>query len=391
MYTPKTMPASSPTHATNCNCPACSGVNCFERPRFFGGQLLTDQDLAAAQQYVIEKNKLHNRYLVGTGVVCGLMVKCDPCCDGSVVVETGYAIDCEGNDIVLCQESSFDVLSYLKQRKQQDDLPYCGHTVYNKKTQPVDEEKEYLLILSYAEEMAKPMTALVRNNGCNTSRCEPSRIRETFRFDLIETRTDKPDLRRIKISDLIPDQSFLGQVIACFKTFPEVVRAAQSAANGENQLSNNNLDALNTPFKQIRNLVMEFYQKEPAIRCDLPAKIAALEKGFQAANTPEEKKKFATSMLALLLQLLLDCICNALLVRCPECNEGEGVVLACVTVQGGKIEKICNIVRKQLITGPSLQYWMQPLFSSIETLLDFMCCDLDIVEWIEKQLAQQQR
>jgi len=387
MYTPKTMPASSPTHATNCNCPACSGVNCFERPRFFGGQLLTDQDLAAAQQYVIEKNKLHNRYLVGTGVVCGLMVKCDPCCDGGVVVETGYAIDCEGNDIVLCQEASFDVLGYLKKRKHQEDLPYCGPS-YNKKVQPVEEEKEYLLVLSYAEEMAKPITALVRDNGCNTSRCEPSRIRETFRFDLVEARTDKIDLRRLKVSDLIPDQSFLGQVIACFQTFQEVVRAVQAAGEGEKNLANN-IAALDGAFKQMRNLVMEFYKKEPAIRCELPLKIAEFEKGFQSANNQREKQKFALYMAALLLQILLDCVCNALLVRCPECCEGEGVVLACITLQGNRIEKICNIVRKQLITGPSLQYWMQPLFSSIETLLNFMCCDLDIVELIEQKLSQQ--
>ncbi|MBW4518163.1 MAG: hypothetical protein KME16_00325 [Scytolyngbya sp. HA4215-MV1] len=389
MYTAKPIPASSSTHATHCNCPACRGVNCFERPRFFAGQPLTDKDLEAAQRYVIEKNKLHNRYLVGTGVVCGLMVKCDPCCDGSVVVETGYAIDCDGNDIVLCQEASFDVLGYLKKRKNQEDLPYCGHTVYNKKAQPVDEKKEYLLVLSYAEEMAKPITALVRDNGCNNSRCEPSRIRETFQFDLIETRTDKPDLRKLKVSDLIPDQSFLGQVIACFKTFQEVVRASQAAAEGEKQLGNDNVTALNAAFKQIRNLVMDFYQKEPTIRCDLPAKIADLEKGFQAANTPKEKQNFAVYMVALLLQLLLDCVCDALLVRCPECKDGEGVVLACITIQGGKIEKICNIVRKQLITGPSLQYWMQPLFSSLETLLDFICCDFDIVELIEQQLSHQ--
>ncbi|MEH2048247.1 hypothetical protein [Nostoc sp.] len=389
MYTSKTMPVNSPPHATNCNCPTCRGVNCFERPRFFGGQRLTDQDLESAQRYVIEKNKLHNRYLVGTGVVCGLMVKCDPCCDGSVVIETGYAIDCDGNDIMLCQEASFDVLGYLKKQKQQEDLPYCGHTVYNKKAQFVEEKKEYLLILSYAEEMAKPITALVRDNGCNNSRCEPSRIRETFRFDLVETRTDKPDLRRLKVSDLIPDQSFLGQVIACFKTFQEVVRAVQASGEGERNLAENTA-ALDGSFKQIRNLVMEFYKKEPVIRCDLPAKIAVIEKGFQAADTPEEKQKFAVYMAYLLIQLMLDCVCNALLVRCPECcNEGEGVVLACITLQGNKIEKICNIVRKQLITGPSLQYWIQPLFSSLETILGFICCDFDFLDRIEQQLSQQ--
>ncbi|MEH2455963.1 hypothetical protein [Nostoc sp.] len=339
--------------------------------------------MEAAQRYVMEKNKLHNRYLVGTGVVCGLMVKCDPCCDGSVVIETGYAIDCEGNDIVLCQEASFDVLSYLKKRKQQDDLPYCGHTVYNKKAQFVEEKKEYLLILSYAEEMAKPITALVRDNGCNNSRCEPSRIRETFRFDLVETRTDKPDLRRLKVSDLIPDQSFLGQVRACFKTFSEVVSTLKLNSGGIADLT-----TLNALFKQIRSLVMELYKKEPTIRCDLPAKVAEIENLFQSTEDSEKKQQYVSYLLALLVQLLLDCVCNALLVQSPECNEGEGVVLACITIQGGKIEKICNIVRKQLITGPALQYWMQPLFSSIETLLNFICCDVNLVELMEKQLSQ---
>jgi len=387
MYTAKTMPATSPTHATNCNCPACSGVNCFERPRFFGGQRLDAQDLEAAQRYVIEKNKLHNRYLVGTGVVCGLMVKCDPCCDGSVVIETGYAIDCDGNDIALCQETFFDVLGYLKKKKQED-LPYCGHGAFKPKIEPVEEEKEYLLILSYAEEMIKPVTALVRDNGCNNSRCEPSRIRETFRFDLVETRTDKPPLSQIKITDLIPDQSFLGQVIACFKTFQEVLKAFQAAGEGEKNLAVGNTAALDGAFKQLRNLVMEFYKKEPAIRCDLPLKIAEIEKGFQAAGTPEEKQKYAVLLAAMLIQLLLDCFCDALLVRCPECCEGEGVVLACITIQGHRIKKICNLARKQLITGPSLQYWMQPLFSSIETLLTAMCCDLDLIKLMERRLLR---
>src|SRR5438552_12275393 len=90
-------------------CPTCGGVECFERPRYFCGQLLTDKDLDAAQRYVIEKNKLHNRYLVGTGVVCGLAVRCDPCDECAVTVEPGHAIDCCGNDIVLSEQAPFNV------------------------------------------------------------------------------------------------------------------------------------------------------------------------------------------------------------------------------------------------------------------------------------------
>ncbi|HEX6324243.1 MAG TPA: hypothetical protein VFZ36_11000, partial [Vicinamibacterales bacterium] len=79
-------------------CPACGGLQCLCRPRFFPGQLLTDQDLNRLQQYVIDKNKLHNRYLHGWGVACGLEVVCDVCESSHVVVRPGYALSPCGDD-----------------------------------------------------------------------------------------------------------------------------------------------------------------------------------------------------------------------------------------------------------------------------------------------------
>src|SRR5512144_3094631 len=73
-------------------CPACGGLQCLCRPRFFPGQLLTDEDLNRLERYVVEKNRLHNRYLVGWGVACGLEVVCDACDGDRVVVRTGYAL-----------------------------------------------------------------------------------------------------------------------------------------------------------------------------------------------------------------------------------------------------------------------------------------------------------
>ena len=60
-------------------CPVCGGLECLCRPRFFAGQLLSEEDLRALDHYIIEKNKLHNRYLHGWGVVCGLEVVCHEC------------------------------------------------------------------------------------------------------------------------------------------------------------------------------------------------------------------------------------------------------------------------------------------------------------------------
>ena len=46
----------------------------MQRPRYFDGQLLTQAELTCDQAYVMAKNRLHNRYLHGWGVVCGLRV-----------------------------------------------------------------------------------------------------------------------------------------------------------------------------------------------------------------------------------------------------------------------------------------------------------------------------
>src|SRR5262245_31843991 len=87
-------------------CPACGGLECLCRPRFFAGQLLTDEDLTRLERYIVEKNKLHNRYLHGWGVVCGLEVVCDPCTTTNVIVQTGYALSPCGEDIVVCKDQS---------------------------------------------------------------------------------------------------------------------------------------------------------------------------------------------------------------------------------------------------------------------------------------------
>jgi hypothetical protein len=82
-------------------------------------------------------------------------------------------------------------------------------------------------------------------------------------------------------------------------------------------------------------------------------------------------------MFGRLLQYLIDCICDALLVPCPPCD-GEGVLLACLTVNDGKVVKICNIVRTQLLTGPAVRYYIQPLFTALHKLFEYLCCELDL-------------
>src|SRR5262245_12368229 len=47
----------------------------FDRLNYFFGQLLSANDFRAEQQYFREKIKLHNRYLHGHGIACGLCVR----------------------------------------------------------------------------------------------------------------------------------------------------------------------------------------------------------------------------------------------------------------------------------------------------------------------------
>ena len=97
---------------SGCGCAPRAGVvrdGAFTRPTFFDGQLLCADDLQALAAYTRAKQRLHNRYLAGAGVVCGLEVVCSKAQRGSVIVQAGYALDCCGNDIVVPCDQTVDI------------------------------------------------------------------------------------------------------------------------------------------------------------------------------------------------------------------------------------------------------------------------------------------
>ena len=101
-------------------CPACGGLECLCRPRFFAGQVLTEDDLNRLENYVIAKDKLHNRYFHGSGVVCGLEVVCDPATRASVTVKPGYALSPCGDDIIVCKDAKVDICDLINRCKPRD-------------------------------------------------------------------------------------------------------------------------------------------------------------------------------------------------------------------------------------------------------------------------------
>jgi hypothetical protein len=58
----------------------------------------------------------HNKHLHGWGIVCGLQVNCGPDEDEkrrNVIVRDGYAIDCNGDDLLVEEDIAIDVLDRI--------------------------------------------------------------------------------------------------------------------------------------------------------------------------------------------------------------------------------------------------------------------------------------
>jgi hypothetical protein len=77
----------------------------FKRVRFFSGQMLTAQDFQVEQDYQLNKRRLFNRYVYGTGIIAGLDVAVE---NGMIVVSPGLALDPLGNEIVIDQPVQVD-------------------------------------------------------------------------------------------------------------------------------------------------------------------------------------------------------------------------------------------------------------------------------------------
>ncbi|MCP2163325.1 hypothetical protein [Goodfellowiella coeruleoviolacea] len=165
--------------AQDCGC-GCGGTAtrtaAFVRPRFFAGQLLTEDDLGLLVAYLTDKNRLHNRSLSGPGVIRGLEVACDPCGGGSVLVRPGHALDCAGNDIVLSCAERVDVAALVRELRISSLGVDCGHGCAE------DGPRHYGLFVRYEEVAAEPVAPYATEEPCPSPGCVPSRVRESYRF-----------------------------------------------------------------------------------------------------------------------------------------------------------------------------------------------------------------
>ena len=346
---------------------SCGGAGCsscqtqsYVRPRFFAGQLLTEDDLQALSDYVLTKNRLHNRHFMGDGVVCGLQVTCNPCGGGKLVVQPGHALDCCGNDLVLECAVELDAIAMVRDLRRNLLGGYdCGDPCADRKpngdkrdkTQKDPTPRHYCLYVRYSEEASDPVAPYATDEPCGPASCETTRVREGVRFEL-RCHSDMPR----------PD-GFLQRALACLG---DLTRAETlSSALKELVKTSATLEG----FAAAKESLLDQMDTTAQLTdCRLRADVAAIPVPSVEPILVEDRKKLVYAY----LRLLRDCVCRAVLPPCPPCDD-TGVLLACITMANCEVIDICNLERKFVLTAPNFRYWFPA--SLFGELVERLCCE----------------
>jgi hypothetical protein len=304
-------PAAAPCKCGGAECSLCQDQG-YVRPRFFAGQLLTEDDLQQLDDYVVSKNRLHMRHLFGAGVVCGLEVTCYPCGGGKVMVNPGYALDCCGNDIVVSCSKELDINQMVREllRKQKSGFD-CGDPCADVQKPapkpgsqtnaagaslsgsaegtvppppPAKHMHKYCLYIDYCEQASDPVSPYATDDPCAPTSCETTRIREGFRFEL-RCPPDAPDNPGIcgSIKDCLGDSTAWDRVTYAtgqMKRYGDPISAAVKAYTKEPAFDllksrPNFISEFQNHVKALESLLEETKQSDPAkIRANLLPKLA---------------------------------------------------------------------------------------------------------------------
>ncbi|MEX2631478.1 MAG: hypothetical protein WD341_16210 [Tistlia sp.] len=417
-------------------CPDCGGLECLCRPRFFAGQLLTEQDLNRLDHYIVEKHKLHNRHLFGSGVVCGLVVTCAPC-DELVNVSPGYALSPCGEDIVVCKPDSVDICELIarcREIAEPDCRPYAGRDACD------DVEEEWILAIRYLETPSRPQTPLVGpatcacgsggckgkgcacGGGCGCSgtggsnghgptattttqprlrrgappTCEPTVTCESYRYEVFRKPEEEPrdPQGRDPNGNSGPAQVILGSLAGFFEGLEGemAARIACCLRDLEKTLPRppGNFGAMTAADRQawfrwccaVRASLSGYYARIGGTDCEAMEKLAAVPCPNPDLPLDAFRSGLQQSILAMLgvaLEAMLHCICSNILPPCPAPGDPR-VPLASVTVRKRDchIVKVCNWtpLRGHVVTFPTLGYWLGwiPLRRILRDFMEQLCC-----------------
>jgi hypothetical protein len=404
--------------APNCApaCAECGRLECLCRPRFFAGQLLTEQDLNRLDAYIRGKNRLHTLQLNGFGVVNGLDVRCEPCGTG-VVVGIGYAISPCGDDIVVCRDTSVDVCALVKKCQPVDNTcqPYQDPSARGCE----DLVEPWVLAIRYAEAPARGVTSLRMSPSCScgaspgtcscgfnsascgypakggscscgkpagqctcgtptttttkprtaVAECEPTVICEGYSFDVFPVPKTKDKPPEVQLTGALWER-----FMCCLKPLADVI---PSMPIGD---PNAKKQEWNLWCCRTRQLLINYFLNGPASNCTIAEKLSILScPGPNSVNFEAERGAAVTALVDALLEALLECLCYALLPPAPCGTSEDRIPLAVVQVRKRdcKVLSVCNFTpfRKMVLSAPALEYWLSWIpWSSLCNLIHNLCC-----------------
>lgn len=177
----------------------------FERNKYFYGKLLTVDDFETEQRYMNNKRRVLNRFLYGSGVVCGLNVV--PIDDMTISVEPGLALDFSGREIVV-DMPAVRKLSMID-----------GFDSFTKN----ENEKKYLyLCMDYKETEREPV-----HNVTGESKVEYNRYLEGYELSV----TDREPSQAVLSDDAFYENAsivYIGKGIKITQTMPAYAEAGSS-------------------------------------------------------------------------------------------------------------------------------------------------------------------
>jgi hypothetical protein len=405
------------TQNTPSLCPACTDLQCLERPRYFSGQLLTEAELNSEQAYMLAKSRLHNRYLHGSGVACGLQVSCGTSA-GKVSIQPGFAIDPCGNDIIVCSAQEFDVLQriqeYDKQRRQRN-RSQANPTRTSTNTNCKDVERYYCLTIAYQEVETRLTNALRKGSttssssskgcgcGCQSSQsttttttsssstmtssqvsCEPTRISEGYLLDIVEVPVDYCG----NVKD-VWESTLLAKVIAGLKDVKAFLDTRLRGTNTYETLTplaftgqtDASTQTLYESCCRLRQAIKDLYGQDPLnTNCPAPDLFTQVVCQKPTDNGDEtymqQTRTTLYQLLALLMQYILHGICQLLIPPCPTQTE-DRLTLACFTIKNDAIIDICDFChRSSAGSFPALYRWLSlvPIAPLIAYAIERICC-----------------
>ena len=383
----------------SCKGGACDGLQCLCRPRFFDGQLITAKDFTRLDQYQVAKDRMHNRYLHGVGVVCGLEVVCNTC-DDTVTVRTGYALGPCGEDIVVCDDVRVDVGTLVKQHRKARARPYCPP--YSDPPEDCEAARQkWVLGICYDERPARSVASLRRREaaascagscggdcggggdsgsaggcGCGSTTtwptrrtpisCEPTSICEGYRFTLTRVPTRSRDDSSKEVEGDLP-----ARVRECLAAIRKGLTSLPKDPDPE---------ALVTYCCELQSDLRDLIDSGNVHDCTLGQRLGDVVcPDPQDPQVVEKAMAAIGAMLRIAIDLFRSCVCSALL---PPCDTGpveDCVPLAVVTVRSSdlRVLDICNWSARQFaLTAPGLSYWVGwlPVFDGLRDLVERLCC-----------------